>query len=260
MEFEWNTETPPEPPPPAKPGPWGPLASIALTFLIGAAYVLASIITSAIMIAAAVSFDPSFDPDEFVNTLESNGLFLAVSTIIGAAFALPLVFLFVYARRDPPVREYLALRLPRLGDAIAWTVGFLLFLVLSDLLTASMDRGVVPEFMTDIYKSAEVLPLLIFALVIAAPFGEEFVFRGFLFAGLRESRLGSTGAIIITAAMFASLHLQYDLHGMVIVFCVGVLLGHIRHKTESLLFCVGLHGLMNFLATLQVAYLVSETQ
>lgn len=106
--------------------------------------------------------------------------------------------------------------------------------------------------MLEVYGTAgNALPLLWLALIVAAPFSEEFLFRGFLFTGLKESRLGAYGTILITSLIWASIHAQYDLYGITTIFVAGIFLGFARLKTNSIWLCVLLHGLMNLIATLQ---------
>jgi hypothetical protein len=90
-------------------------------------------------------------------------------------------------------------------------------------------------------------------LVLVAPLSEELFFRGFLFAGVLHSPLGSWGAVGLTSLAWAATHLQYDLYGMATVFAGGLLLGYARLRTGSIVPGLLMHALMNLLATLQVA-------
>lgn len=73
-----------------------------------------------------------------------------------------------------------------------------------------------------------------------------------MFAGLKQSRLGVVGAVIISAAVWAGIHLQYDLHGILVIFFLGLFLGFVRHKTGSTWLCVILHSIMNLIATIEL--------
>jgi membrane protease YdiL (CAAX protease family) len=64
--------------------------------------------------------------------------------------------------------------------------------------------------MLDAYRNTAWPPLFWIAVVIFAPAFEEFLFRGFSFIGLQKSRLGSAGATILTALVWAVLHIQYN--------------------------------------------------
>ena len=82
---------------------------------------------------------------------------------------------------------------------------------------------------------------------------EELVFRGFLFEGLRHSRLGNAGAIILASAVWASIHLQYEWFYVGQILVLGLLLGAARLFTRSLVPSILMHALVNGIATLQVA-------
>ena len=78
------------------------------------------------------------------------------------------------------------------------------------------------------------------------PFGEETLFRGFLFRGWFREAKDAWPAIIATAALFGLLHVQYDWFVIAQVFGFGVLLGWMRWVSGSTLLTMLLHGLINF--------------
>jgi membrane protease YdiL (CAAX protease family) len=92
---------------------------------------------------------------------------------------------------------------------------------------------------------------------VAAPLSEEFFFRGFLFAGLKNSRLGGYGTVAVTSLLFACIHFQYDIQGLLFVLLIGIFFGITRLRTNSLWLCIALHSFMNIMATLPIPY-VSE--
>jgi uncharacterized protein len=59
--------------------------------------------------------------------------------------------------------------------------------------------------------------------------------------------------VIITSLLWAAIHLQYDLYGIATIFVGGIFLGWVRLKTDSIWLCIILHGMMNLIATLEVA-------
>jgi membrane protease YdiL (CAAX protease family)/Tfp pilus assembly protein PilF len=79
-------------------------------------------------------------------------------------------------------------------------------------------------------------------VVLAAPIAEEILFRGLLFGALLK-RVSPASTIVITAALFAAIHLQamYFLP----IFLVGLLLGWSRYKTGSLWASAVVHVLNN---------------
>jgi hypothetical protein len=86
---------------------------------------------------------------------------------------------------------------------------------------------------------------------VVAPVFEELFFRGFLLAGFASSFLRPAGAVLVTSASWALIHLQYDLYGMVTIFVLGLLLGAARLASGSVLLTIGLHAFSNLLSTVE---------
>jgi uncharacterized protein len=229
--------------------PWGPWATLGWFIVIAGASLFAQMLAAGVVAAIAVLRGEKVDPQ----TIASDGNVLALGICGSAVAAFGLSILFAWLRKGISLREYLALRLPSKREFWRWLIVLLFFAAVCDALSALLGKPLVPDVMVEIYESADwALPFLWFALLIGAPFSEEFLFRGFLFAGLRQSRVGGVGAIVITAALWAAIHVQYDLYGIGIIFFFGLLLGLVRLKTASLWLCVILHGLLNLIATIQV--------
>ena len=104
--------------------------------------------------------------------------------------------------------------------------------------------------MTKVYANTQNLPLFWIAVSIAAPFFEEFLFRGFLLEGMSKSRLGLTGAIILTSATWAIIHMQYGWFEIISIFFIGILLCIAKVKSKSLYVPIAMHMLMNLTASI----------
>jgi membrane protease YdiL (CAAX protease family) len=95
-------------------------------------------------------------------------------------------------------------------------------------------------------------------VVIFAPLFEESFFRGFLFEGFRQSRLGVTGAILLTSIGWALLHsLQYNIYSIIWIFMLGIAMGVVRVRTGSIWSTFIMHALVNIVATAEVAFKLS---
>ena len=91
--------------------------------------------------------------------------------------------------------------------------------------------------------------ILLLAVVVMAPLGEELLFRGFLYPSL-EGRLGKMGGIIVTGVIFAVVHLNpYDLLPLLVL---GIGLTYTYSRTRSLGACMVFHGLHNALTAMSV--------
>ena len=172
--------------------------------------------------------------------LANDGFLLAFITIV-AAPAWIGVSALAARLRGWRVRDYLALVPPRRGEivfGIACLAALLIGVRPADLL---LGRDVVPRFMREAYMSARdggSLPLFFIAVVIVAPISEEIAFRGFLFRGLSASWLGVSGTLVVTSAVWAAMHVQYDAFTLGQIFCIGLLLGWIRWATGSTLLTI----------------------
>ena len=85
------------------------------------------------------------------------------------------------------------------------------------------------------------------ALAVWTPIAEETFFRGFILRGL-ANRWRVTPALIVSAAVFAALHLAPAL--LLPVFVTGLLLGFLYHRTGSLWPCIAVHAAQNLAAVL----------
>jgi tetratricopeptide (TPR) repeat protein len=88
-------------------------------------------------------------------------------------------------------------------------------------------------------------------IAIAGPIAEEILFRGLLFGALQQW-LSARWTIILTAVVFATVHLQpvYFLP----LFCFGLVLGWARHKSGALALPFFIHLLNNSISLLVVIY------
>ena len=81
-----------------------------------------------------------------------------------------------------------------------------------------------------------------------APFAEEFLFRGFLFTGLR-ARWGALPAAVFSSLLFSVGH-GYSFAGTILIACFGLLMCALYHRTGTLLVPMIIHALTNALLML----------
>ncbi|MBM4438986.1 MAG: CPBP family intramembrane metalloprotease [Candidatus Rokubacteria bacterium] len=96
--------------------------------------------------------------------------------------------------------------------------------------------------------------LAVVSAVIAAPFFEEIVFRGLLFATFRR-RFGTLAAALASSAIFAVAH-GYGVVGLFSVLWSGVLWAWAYERTRSLWPGMLAHALVNLLASLSLLLLL----
>jgi membrane protease YdiL (CAAX protease family) len=236
--------------------PWGFWATLGFSAIVFAVFSALQILVAAAFVSLAKIQHPELDLEVYASSLSSNGFCLAIMAIVSGLICIPLTLWFAKLRKHVSVKNYIGFREPLMREWVKWLPILAAFLFLSDAVTFLLHRPIVPPFMVDAYKTASFLPAFLFAIIIVAPIFEEIFFRGFLFQGIRYSRLGPTGAIGITSFFWAVIHLQYDVYGIVTVFALGILFGIARLKTDSIHLLMVMHSLASLVATVETVLYV----
>ena len=105
--------------------------------------------------------------------------------------------------------------------------------------------------MDELALTAQPFWLLAVAMVIIAPIYEEVIFRGFIWTGLSQSKLGVWGASVLTSVIFALIHFQYGWVELVSIVLLAMLFSYARYISGSLYLPIVLHILNNGLAMWQ---------
>ena len=223
------------------PGPWGFWGSLGWGAFAGATGLFAVIVYTLIwMLTHGLRVANSEDQ-----------AFATVSGIL--VLTAPIVMLVIAVKvRKFSLRDYFALegfsrRNLALGliCLIALIVAFIAIQALLGINGGS--KGMEATYLAA--KAAGVLPLLWLSTVVVAPVTEELFFRGFLHRGWAPSWLGVSGTIVVTAALWAVLHQQYNILGILFIFVMGLIFGWMRQRSGSTLLPMVLHTANNLLAT-----------
>ncbi|MBU2892763.1 CPBP family intramembrane metalloprotease [Colwellia sp. D2M02] len=227
--------------------PWSASATLGLSFLLFILYCL----LSALMLGAVSLFETANPPSS--DALMMDGDCLAINYLLTALALSPFIFYFAGKRKLTTASAYLGFdKLPSKKMFINFTLVlfayFALTYVASEFFAIEM-----PQSMVDIYQSTDYLILLFIVVVIAAPVFEEVVFRGFMFKGLKHSRLGVIGSIIITSILFTLLHGgQYELSVLVMLFSLAVILGVARQRSGGIYLPIYLHLVNNLVSSIDL--------
>jgi membrane protease YdiL (CAAX protease family) len=84
--------------------------------------------------------------------------------------------------------------------------------------------------------------LLLGSVLVVAPFFEECLFRGFFYRHLR-GRMGVTRATVISAAVFAAVHMSFQI--FLPLFALGVVLAIVTERSGSVLPAMLVHAVFN---------------
>jgi membrane protease YdiL (CAAX protease family) len=250
----------PEPPPLPEPATAaGPLASLLLA--IGALVVFSILQTVAML--ALVGFDASRQgvPVEslFTHLTANMGWSFSVATLLATPPLVVLVVgcLYLLARRNhaapaAAVRRHLGLGRPRLLPLLFWAFITAGYVYLFGWLGQLLDRPPLPQFMIDFHATAGSAWLLGTAVVVGAPVVEELLFRGVVLPGMVPLRHGRLAGILLSAFLWAGIHLQYDLFDMSAIFVLGLIFGAARLHGRSLWAPLLLHAAFNLAALAQL--------
>ena len=242
--------SPPQPigTPQLKPSVWGLWPTIGFGLVIFGVYFIATLVVVISYVFFQAAATGGLDITQLAAGLTSDGLLISLSVIVSGIAGTGFIILFVKFRKGISITEYLGLHKitkKTIAVLMAVFVGIFLLSLLTDrFITAPQDA----EFSTEAYLTSVWPPLLWAAVVIFAPVFEEMFFRGFLFVGLKESRLGAAGAIVLTAFLWAALHTQYSLYGMMTILVLGIIFGIVRLVTGSLWSTLFLHTAWNLAA------------
>lgn len=151
----------------------------------------------------------------------------------------------------------LGLRAPHWSD-LAWGVGGAILMVLAATAVGALQTSIwhlkTDEVQVEWLRNARgaMVAGFVFLACIAAPFSEEFVFRGFVFnAFLRY--LPTAGAVVLSALLFGVAHWQPGNAGAIAPLVAGgIVLAGVYYRSGSLLASMITHGLFNLVTVVAV--------
>lgn len=162
--------------------------------------------------------------------------------------------------------QVLALRVPDLG-LFGWAAavgGFfvginVLFLLLASLFGFDLNSSGLVEKGTMQFGHDPLFFLIAGGLVIGAPMAEEFIFRGQIFAALALTPLGTSGASLITSALWAGTHAPTQpLHVVGLLFLMGLLLAWLLVRFGSLWVTIACHAAWNAMSAAALYSMASQ--
>ena len=181
----------------------------------------------------------------------SQKTYALLSFIVGQGFMIVPLILFLIKKKEPILMR---LRLNPVDKHILFLSFLLSFGVI--ILSDEFDRIVqiffpAPDYiinMDNLLKPES--PLALFLLFVAvsllAPIGEELLFRGFFQQFLESYWKDITKAVLFTSLFFAIIHMNP--FWFIQIYILGVLLGYLAWKTNSIFPSLILHSLNNTVA------------
>lgn len=133
-----------------------------------------------------------------------------------------------------------------LFSIIIISIGFIIIVDELDRIVYTLFGA--PEYLQELVEQLQITSIrngvfIVFTTIIAAPLVEEMLFRGYLQKVLEESWRDITKAILATSLFFALVHLNP--YWIVQIYLLGMVLGYLAWRTNSIIPGIILHGLNN---------------
>ncbi|MCG8541725.1 MAG: CPBP family intramembrane metalloprotease [Clostridia bacterium] len=133
---------------------------------------------------------------------------------------------------------------------------FAYLFIFSNSVGMLIEKIEVSQWVVEAFDEMLMNPFVAFvSICIIAPVFEEIIYRGIILEQLSK-RYSITTSIIVSGLIFGLIH--FNLHQSVNAFFIGLILGFIYIKTNSLLLCMFWHFANNFLVFMSSMY-VSDT-
>jgi CAAX protease family protein len=224
-------------------GIWATLAFAILAFVLGQA-----------MGFAVLSLVKSIDPGR----VDTDGTAVAIYTLISNPVEIVTLVLAIQLL-GTDVREYLGLDVPRPRDVAIAVAALAAAIAVADAVTFGLGKDMVPPFQIELHRTAREegsLPWLWLAIIVAAPVGEELLFRGFMFRGFVHEPRDALPGILVISLIWSMLHVQYDWFGTAQVFAIGLLFGFVRWRTGSTTLAILMHVLLNLESVVETVFVM----
>jgi len=191
----------------------------------------------------------AFDPTTLTGPVWS--FFIIVRAFIGV-----VILAMMLPPRCTSFFAYFGPILPERRLVFKYAAIIMLLIGAQNVLSALLGGRIVLTREIEAFRAGGYVAAYWVALVIAAPLYEELLFRGFLFKGIAQSRLGGWAAILITAGAWTALHAQYSGFQLGGILIHGLYYGWVRLKTGSTGLSVLLHALGNAIVIIEAAIVV----
>jgi membrane protease YdiL (CAAX protease family) len=222
-------------------------------------------------------FLPTKDASPDVQILRNQGAVLGLfpANIISVA-----VVYWLARMRGQNASKALALTSPKLG-VLGWiAVVFVFFMVVSiatgiilyasnvnpleyvpnaeSVTDPNRKGGLIEATLASLVGQPLLFSLALFSTMVGAPFLEEFLFRGALFSAIRQSVLGPVGAVLVTSALWAVIHIGAAPWMFVgLIFVMGLVLGSLLLRFGSLWVPIVCHCLWNTVTSINIFWNVT---
>ena len=205
---------------------------------------LAAFLTGALFLALGIDSESAQEPQQ---------PFTFLSFIIGQSCMVIPLFWFLKLRNES-IFINLRIRFIKLHSVLSTIYLSSGIIIISDALDRAIQKFIpAPDYIIDLNSLLRPESMLGFvflftAVAIIAPLGEELLFRGFFQQVLEKHWKDVTRAVLVTALFFSIIHMNP--YWFVQIYILGVILGFLAWKTNSIIPSLILHSMNNATAIL----------
>lgn len=230
------------------------LIGLAFTILLSAVILLILIFMQMASIAGVAQIMHGSTSNEAITATAKHGGAITFAVIISSLVGI-IITLLTIKLKNKQLLSYIQFNQITLKTLRNWLLITIATVLTIETIITIFNFKEAEELMLMWYSTAKNKPLYFLAIVIIAPLFEELFFRGFLLSNLKDSFLGVTGGLIISSAVWAAIHMQYDLANIVMIFFMGLIFGAAKIKTNSILTPLAMHSTYNAIAFIMMATL-----
>jgi membrane protease YdiL (CAAX protease family) len=179
-----------------------------------------------------------------LDALSAQGRWVGIALVVGCPPAIAVLWIAI-RKIGRGFAEYLALNWPSARELMRALAIMAIAAIVESAVGTFIHAEVPAPNPYLVVNGAGGLFILLVGGCMAGPMMEEFLYRGFLFRGWSQSKVGPLGAIVLASVVFAMTHQQYDWFERSMVFFDGLLLGHFRWRSNSTWLPVIVHSARN---------------
>ena len=180
----------------------------------------------------------------------SNTIKAIAKCVICVSFLLILKYL-IERITNSSFKEYVAIKKSSFKNLVLWVSIFIIFIITKIIIYKFLPDGLIMSIndYNKLYNFDTVyVPVLFVRICFVVPIYEEIFYRGFLFKGIQNSKLGNSGAVILTSFLFLIGHFHYNIITIIYVFFAAFLFGLCRLYTKSIIIPIIIHMSYNLYA------------
>jgi uncharacterized protein len=193
--------------------------------------------------------NPNMDYFQFLDIyMKSYGFYFVLGDYAHSILGLLFILILIKLKGRILIKEYLNFKKAQFKSYFKWLNLVFWIKILAILIVVAAKHELVDQDTLKTLSTCSFHPAYYFAFFILSPIYEEILYRGFLYKGLRDSKAGKWGAIMITSFLFTLNHLGMS----ITIFLIGVFLGLAREKTNTIKVPICMHILFNFITAVLI--------